>query len=401
MKKNKRWIIGFTIFLMMAVSFPITVFARGAVDTDRDASLTVNCTYDENPLSGVAFDLYKVADMDAYGEFTVTDDFSGYAISLDQQTAEEWRALAQTIASYAIRDNLPVLLQETTDSSGHAAFTGLRAGMYLVYGHRYINGDFVYTPEPFLVSLPGLDNNDDWLYDVETNCKGEGHTDLPMTTTVKVLKVWEDAGHESNRPRDIEVQLLRDDLVYDTVTLNAENNWRYTWQDLSTDYQWSVIEKDVPENYTLLITREGITFVLTNTYNPTFTTVVVEKIWNDPGHENSRPREIEVQLLRDGQVYDTVVLNESCNWRYAWSGLEEGHDWSVKEQSIPAGYAAIITQTGGTYTITNTYTPPTPDEPHLPQTGQLWWPIPVLLSAGLMCYLIGFLLRKAGKKRDA
>jgi len=30
----------------------------------------------------------------------------------------------------------------------------------------------------------------------------------------------------------------------------------------------------------------------------------------------------------------------------------------------------------------------------LPQTGQLWWPVPVLLSAGLLLLLIGVVRRK-------
>ena len=400
MKINKNRFLCMIIFLLMAMLLPTTALAGDTVDTERSNSLTVECAYDGNPLSGVVFSLYKVADIDAYGRYTITDAFSDYSVSLGQETVEGWRTLAQTIAPYALRDKIPTIQQETTDFSGHASFAELSAGVYLAYGHRYTSGDFVYTPEPFLVSLPSLDKNDEWLYDVEANCKGEGYINPPETTTVKALKVWDDEGHESNRPKDIEVQLLRNESVYDTVTLNSENNWRCTWQDLSADYKWSVIEKTVPENYTLLISKEGITFVLTNSYKPSFTTIEVEKVWSDKGHENKRPAEIEVQLLRDGQVYDTVALDASNNWAYSWSDLEEDRDWSVKEKSMPVGYTAVTTQNGGQFTIINTYTPPVSDNPKLPQTGQLWWPIPVLISAGLVFYLIGFLRWKARKKRD-
>ena len=397
MKKNKNWILGMVFFLLIAMILPVTAFARGSVDIDHPASLNVSCTHNGSPLSGVSFDLYKVADMDSYGRYTITDTFSGYSVSLDQKTAEGWRALAETISQYARRDRLPVLHQETTNAAGRASFADLSVGMYLVYGYRYISDDFVYTPEPFLVSLPSLDNDDDWFYDVEANCKGEGYTNPPEMTTVKVLKVWDDADHESNRPKDIVVQLLRDDSIYDTITLNAENNWRYTWSKLDADYKWSVTEKTVPENYTLLITKEGVTFVLTNSYKPTFTSVEVEKIWSDKGYESKRPTEVEVQLLRDGQVYDTIILNTSNNWRYCWTDLEEAHDWTVKEKSKPAGYTSVITQNGGKFTITNTYTPTPPDVPKLPQTGQLWWPVPVLASLGLLFYLVGFLRRRTRK----
>ena len=35
----------------------------------------------------------------------------------------------------------------------------------------------------------------------------------------------------------------------------------------------------------------------------------VLKVWADDGHEKDRPKEVIVQLLRDGKVYDTVTLN--------------------------------------------------------------------------------------------
>ncbi|MBQ9720353.1 MAG: hypothetical protein IJV64_06615, partial [Oscillospiraceae bacterium] len=33
---------------------------------------------------------------------------------------------------------------------------------------------------------------------------------------------------------------------------------------------------------------------------------------------------------------------------------------------------------------------PTPTGPTLPQTGQLWWPVPVLAVLGLFCVAIGW-----------
>jgi LPXTG-motif cell wall-anchored protein len=38
-------------------------------------------------------------------------------------------------------------------------------------------------------------------------------------------------------------------------------------------------------------------------------------------------------------------------------------------------------------------TPP-PEKPKLPQTGQLWWPIPMLVCAGLLLIIIGLLRRR-------
>ena len=47
----------------------------------------------------------------------------------------------------------------------------------------------------------------------------------------RVLKIWKDDIPQS-RPKEIVIQLLKDGVIYDTVTLNAVNNWRYTWEKL-------------------------------------------------------------------------------------------------------------------------------------------------------------------------
>lgn len=44
--------------------------------------------------------------------------------------------------------------------------------------------------------------------------------------------------------------------------------------------------------------------------------------------------------------------------------------------------------------------PETPAPGKLPQTGQLWWPVPVLTSAGLLCIVVG-LLRRRGNRDEA
>ena len=38
--------------------------------------------------------------------------------------------------------------------------------------------------------------------------------------------------------------------------------------------------------------------------------------------------------------------------------------------------------------------PSRPGQPTLPQTGLLWWPVPVLICAGLLLLLLGLLRRK-------
>ena len=50
------------------------------------------------------------------------------------------------------------------------------------------------------------------------------------------------------------------------MTLNQEINWRYTWDELESGHKWKLVEKDQLENYKVAVTKEGVTFVVTNTY---------------------------------------------------------------------------------------------------------------------------------------
>ncbi len=130
----------------------------------------------------------------------------------------------------------------------------------------------------------------------------------------------------------------------------------------------------------------------------------VLKVWDDDGGEDERPAEVTVQLLQDGDVYDTVALTAENNWRYTWDGLDASCVWNVVE-TVPEGYTVTVVQEGLTFVITNSMDVTTPvyppdDDPDLPQTGQLWWPVPVLVAAGLFLILLGQ-VRRRGDNREA
>lgn len=127
----------------------------------------------------------------------------------------------------------------------------------------------------------------------------------------------------------------------------------------------------------------------------------VLKIWHDDGNAQLRPESITVYLIKNGEVYDTVKLTAEGNWRHTWDALDAKASWTVAEE-VPDGYAQILTVEGSTFVITNTLkgTPPDggetdePDEPNLPQTGLLWWPVIMLLTLGLLFVVIGLVIRR-------
>ncbi|MGN0268745.1 MAG: Cna B-type domain-containing protein [Lachnospiraceae bacterium] len=135
--------------------------------------------------------------------------------------------------------------------------------------------------------------------------------------------------------------------------------------------------------------------------------IAVMKVWQDHGFEEKRPEAITVELYMDGVLYDTVSLDKANNWSYEWESLPAGHKWTAMEKDIPACYTVTSVREDRYLVITNCYQPEepsvpvTPDKPDkpgggslLPQTGQLWWPVPILALAGIVFFTVGWIRRK-------
>lgn len=174
------------------------------------------------------------------------------------------------------------------------------------------------------------------------------------TLEVNVEKIWEDESYYG-RPEAIEVTLYRDNEPFETVTLNQENDWRYSWTGLTDEYTWSVDEAEIPAEYVKTITNDGNDWTITNTRTPNPVEITVTKAWNHNGGKNL-PESIAATLFKDGEAYDTVTLNEEDNWTHTWTGLTDAYQWSVDETDVPAGYTKEITVEGYEFMITNTRT---------------------------------------------
>ena len=239
-------VVSVALLLVALLLLPMHVFAAGSIDLNREVSLTISCRDGSTPLTGAPFNLYLVATVDAFGELTVTDDFSQFNVDIRGSNAEAWKTLASTLEGYVLRDAIAPADSGNIDAQGSLSFPTderrLTAGLYLVLGERHTQNDCYYDPAPCMVMLPGQDlENNLWNYDVSINAKYDCSAIPDRFISRKVLKIWKDAGHQSARPQEVTIQLLRDGIVYDTVTLNAGNNWRYTWEQLDNRYTWTVV----------------------------------------------------------------------------------------------------------------------------------------------------------------
>ncbi len=310
MERRRQNIIPVLLALLMAVLLPVQAFA--STDTAQTASLTVRFAVGDDavPARDVEFQIYRAADLSEDGTFTPCGAFRDYPVPLTPADADAWRDRAGTLTGYVRRDGLPPLSDGTTNIYGQLLFPDLTPGLYLVTGGQYTDGNVVYSVEPFLVSLPD-EVEGEWAYDVIVAPKYTRH-EIGETTSLRTLKVWADDSAD-DRPSSVTVDLMRGGTLYATVTLSAENDWRYQWDGLDAAAQWSLTERPV-EGYTVTVSRQGAAFVVTNT---------------------------------------------------GASGSDSPD------------------------------TPDKPDDTKLPQTGALWWPVPVLLAAGLALVLIGCVRRRS------
>ena len=333
MAKNKIFSALLTLLMLVAV-LPINGYAIDPIDLEAKTSLTMVFCPDDRAAEGSEFQIWRVGEPDRFCNFTKTETFAPYDVAVSDLTAEGWADLAVTLAGYAARDEIAPDATAVVDEDGNAVFSDLPTGLYLVTGDAYRRGRYTYTPSPIMVSLPSRDEQEQWHYDVTANAKytekhipgsGSSKTDL------KVVKVWEDDGKEF-RPTEAVIQLLKDGKVYDTVTLNEDNNWRHTWTDMSKSATWQVVEKTVPEGYEVLVSNDSL--------------------------------------------YSFTVTNSTG-------------------EEIPPGPPPPLS-------------PPPPEEPppgnpppNLPQTGMLWWPVPVLAVSGMVCFLAGWVKKRKENDHEA
>lgn len=225
-----------------------------------------------------------------------------------------------------------------TDAAGKAVFAGLSDGKYLLVGQPHRLGDQICEIEMSLLDIPGKDEDGNTLTNVTVQPKFS-LKDEESQIEYRVIVLWEDEADPSRRPDEVSVELFRNQALHTTVTI----------------------------------------------------------------HGGAEP---------------TAITADGYNWRYSWTETDVAAVWAVAE-AVPEGYTATYQRDGNTFIIINTLdipepTDPTePDEtkpgetqppettkpsgPNLPQTGQLWWPVPILALAGMILFLLGWIRRKESR----
>lgn len=85
----------------------------------------------------------------------------------------------------------------------------------------------------------------------------------------------------------------------------------------------------------------------------------VRKVWSD-GNDTHTGESITVNLLKDGEIAESVELNAENGWAHTFDRLVEGYTWTVEEAEVPEGYTVSYETVGTSVTITNTRDVPNP-----------------------------------------
>ncbi|MBE6494422.1 MAG: Cna B-type domain-containing protein, partial [Methanosphaera stadtmanae] len=124
-----------------------------------------------------------------------------------------------------------------------------------------------------------------------------------------------------------------------------------------TIINYTIEEINIPNNYTPTYNENTII----NTHTPELTNITVSKNWNDSNNQDGiRPDNIIVNLLADGEINESIVLNQSNNWMHEFNNLPKYKNgkliiYSVNESYIPEGYHVNITNCSNNFNIINTH----------------------------------------------
>lgn len=384
----------YVVCAVMALTF--NVYAADTASPER-YSLTLHYYYEadeEQPISDAAFCLYLAAELDEQSGYTITNDFDDYKVDLSHLNwgeAGRLTSLASTLSAYVSRDGAEPLRSGITDAKGQLTFEDLVPGLYLVTGDQTTASpdgetEWVFTPQPILLPIPypsgaGIEGHH---MDIEVKYECTPPPTDDDLVNISVAKVWK--GSEES-PDSVTAQLLLDGTVSDEVVLNADNDWQYTWEDLSADGVWQVVEKEVPEGYTVSIDRDGFDFTITNTYD------TQDEPSDDPSDLPPAipPGDHTGGILGGGAAGGSNTSDDQTGYP---EGDDPGASLTDPSDTITDDPTNIVSDDPTDVLPADpTHIPTDMDEPTaasaLPQTGQLWWPVPVMLCVGILLIWAG------------
>ncbi|MCD8158700.1 MAG: hypothetical protein LUD77_07360 [Clostridiales bacterium] len=287
-------------------------------------------------------------------------------------------------------------------------------------------------------------------YTMTDDSSGGGGTEA--TEDVTLVVVWVNDTDEI-RPDSAEYTFYMDGEYYSTILLDEDNNWQYVlkdadsaantitqadlananWEygfsDVEVGHTWTVVQSDLPEGYSTTIESLSRTsLVVTNTYtypeSSEETTVesttevetetaaedtktTTKKASSGGGHgggdsviiggeetTTAQDEDSEVTTEKDIDIDNEDNTNTDKDSESEAESEEESENpgesdpYDIDEDILPAG--PEVSPTPGSSSGSSSLSRKSSSGEKLPQTGQLWTPVPVLVICGIVLFIIGY-----------
>ena len=385
MKSNKTASRVLAILMISVMCFTVFSVSAVAVSLDNRGSISLTALDKDSkqPISGAVFRVYHIASAYTKGDsiaYIYTDAFKDNGMDMGNFSDAY---LPAHLAVYAGINNISYT-EKATDSTGRVVFDNLPCGAYLVVPVKVAEGYL--NPTPFIIAIPMKDETDNkWIYNIDATPKIEGEEDeTDGKTYISVKKLWKSL---EKTPDSITVSLVKDGTVVDTVTLSAVNNWYYRWDNLEKNHSWNVIETNVPDGYTVSYLTSEMTVVITNTdddYDDETTT----------SSDDTTTTASTTSTDDDTTTTDTTSTSDGTTT----TDVTFADDDTTTTTDTTSSGDGTTTTTGTTKPTGTTQSTTKPEE--LIDTGQLNWPIPVLMIIGVLLIALGIVVMKRKKEKD-
>jgi len=254
------------IFVLINLFIPLNTYANTSkanelINDEKENNLTINYSYDDYKFDKKEVKLYLIANIKSDFKYELTQEFKNYPISLNNiKENDEWNTIKETIDSYIISDNI----KETKSSlieNNQVSFNNLQSGLYLIKTDTIKNDNYTLISDSIILNLPSLENGK-WNY--ETSIYPKTYEFIPKYETIKYKVEKRFIDNKNNRPLSIDVEIFKDGNLFDSIILSSKNNWTYEWKYIDDGSSFSVVERNIPSNYNVSISKNNNNFIIIN-----------------------------------------------------------------------------------------------------------------------------------------
>lgn len=256
--------------LLLMLILPLNVLGLSTtdsieqIDITKENNLTINYNYNDYNFDNTKVNVYSVASISSDYQYELSNSFSKYPLKINGLKIDDWQIFEDTLISYISADNIDEDYSLEIKNNS-IKLTNLKSGLYFVETEKIDNETYTLEFDKFLINLPNLSEVGKWEYGVVANPKIIEHTKNYENITYTVTKLWED--NLDNRPNEISIEIYKDNILFEEQILSSKNNWQYEWTTLDDGSTWNVVERNIPEYYTVSIYKNNNIFKIINTHD--------------------------------------------------------------------------------------------------------------------------------------